>query len=77
MPNFVFIIVKQYLNKKNTDIQKLLTMDHSTTVLLDDGETLYVQGSLAVSPFNASTLGATSTVTAPRHTVEKNGQRQK
>lgn len=46
-------------------------MYHSTTVLLDDCETLYVQGSLAVSPFNTSTLGATSTVTAPLHTAEK------
>lgn len=50
-------------------------MYHSTTVVLDDGETLYVQGSLAVSPFNTSTLGTTSTVTAPLHTVEKNTQR--
>lgn len=56
---------------------KLLTMYHSTTVLVDGGETVYVQGSLATSPFNTSTLGATFTVTAPLHTVEKNRQREK
>lgn len=57
---------------KNINIWLLLTMYQSTTVLLDDGDTVYVQGSLAVSSFNTSTLGATFTVTAPLHTVEKN-----
>lgn len=47
-------------------------MYHSTTVLLDGGETVYVQGSLAVSPFNTSTLGETVTVTVPLQTEDKN-----
>lgn len=46
-------------------------MNHSTMVLLEGGETVYVQGRLAVSPFSTSTFGATSTVTAPLHTAEK------
>lgn len=46
-------------------------MNHSTMVLLEGGETVYVQGRLAVSPFSTSTFGVTSTVTAPLHTVEK------
>lgn len=52
-------------------------MYHSTTVVLDDVETVYLQGSLAVSPFNTSTLGAASTTTVPLQTVERNTQRQK
>lgn len=51
-------------------------MYHSTTVLLDDGETTYVQVSLAVSPFNTSNLGITSTFTAPLHTVEKRDEKK-
>ena len=51
-------------------------MYHSTTVVLDDVETVYLQGSLAISPFNTSTLGAASTSTDPLQTVERNTQRQ-
>lgn len=40
-------------------------------VLLTGGETVYLHGSSAVSPFTASTLGATSTFTDARHTVKK------
>lgn len=46
-------------------------MYHSTMVLLEGGETVYVQGRLAVSPFSTSTFGVTFTVTAPLHTAEK------
>lgn len=45
-------------------------MYHSTMVLLP-GESVNVQGSLAVSPFNTSILGATVTVTASLHTAER------
>lgn len=47
-------------------------MYHSTMVLVVGGETVYWQGSRALSPFTASTLGATSTVTdAPQAAKEK------
>lgn len=45
-------------------------MYHSTTRLFDGGETWHVQGSLAVPPFNTSTLGDTVTVTVPLQTDE-------
>ena len=50
--------------------QTLLTMYHSTIVLPDD-PSVKVQGSLADSPFNTSTLGATITVTAAQQAGEK------
>lgn len=46
-------------------------MYHSTMVLLTGGETVYLHGSCAVSPFTASTVGATSTFTDARHTEKK------
>lgn len=49
------------------DARGALTMYHSTKLLLDAGETLKVQGSLAKLPFSTSTLSGTVTVTAPRH----------
>lgn len=52
-------------------------MYHSTIVLLDGDETVYVQGSLAVPLFNTSTLGDTVTVTAPLQTEDKNTHRQR
>lgn len=52
-------------------------MYHSTMVLLDGVETVYVQGSLAVAPFITSTLGDTVTVTAPLQTENKNTQKNK
>lgn len=51
-------------------------MYHSTTVLLDAGETLKEQGSLAKSPFSTSTLPGTVTVTAPRHPGGETGSRR-
>lgn len=48
-------------------------MYHSTTVLLDAGEMLKEQGSLAKLPFSTSTLSGTVTVTAPRHPGGKQG----
>lgn len=60
------------LSTNQMNMCNVLTMCHSTTVVVDDGETVYLQGSWAVSPFNTSTLGATSTVTAPLHTAEDN-----
>lgn len=40
-----------------------LTMYHSSKELSEGGATVKEQGSLAVSPFSASTLGGTVTVT--------------
>lgn len=48
-------------------------MYHSTTVLVDAGEMVKEQGSLAKSPFSASTLAGTATVTDPRHSAQKQG----
>lgn len=73
----MFFLITYILMGKQTSISKLLTMYHSTIVLLDGDETVYVQGSLAVSPFNTSTLGDTVTVTAPLQTEDKNTHRQR
>lgn len=72
---FVFCYLEMLKLWKKMNIQKLLTMYHSTIVPVVNGVT--VQGSEAFSSFNTSTLGFTTTFTFPLLTTEKNTQKRK